>query len=207
MMNCNLYRHLETERREEKERDRIELARQEFLIMGVTGACTRLLKNLGGYAFGFWQPGLDGLDLSPGNEPVKMTLQTDDLTVRALRDVFGMEPDGSIKTERARRIVQKLGLIVLQKEEEGLNDEVRAEEVLGGIDDVKERSRLLKEAFEIFDEDGNGFIEAAELKRVLECLGLDKGWDMGEIEKMVRVVDLNLDGKVDFIEFESMMAM
>ncbi|OWM77248.1 calmodulin-like protein 6 isoform X2 [Punica granatum] len=175
--------------------------------MGVTGACTRLLKNLGGYAFGFWQPGLDGLDLSPGNEPVKMTLQTDDLTVRALRDVFGMEPDGSIKTERARRIVQKLGLIVLQKEEEGLNDEVRAEEVLGGIDDVKERSRLLKEAFEIFDEDGNGFIEAAELKRVLECLGLDKGWDMGEIEKMVRVVDLNLDGKVDFIEFESMMAM
>ncbi|KAK4755972.1 hypothetical protein SAY87_009729 [Trapa incisa] len=167
----------------------------------------RLLKNLGGYALGFWQP--DELDLCPTYGTVKaVQLSTDDLTVRALRDVFGMEPDGRIKTERARRVVEKLGLMAIQKEDEGLKDEeVRAEEVLGGIRDMTERNRLLKEAFEIFDEDGNGFIEAEELKRVLECLGLDEGWDMGEIEKMVRAVDLNLDGKVDFVEFESMMAM
>lgn len=176
--------------------------------MGVTGVCTRLLKNLGGYALGFWQLGFNELDLCPVDELAMTTRQTDDLTVRALRDVFGMEPDGSIKTERVRRVVEKLGLEVIQKEGEGLNSELMtAEEVLGGIDDVTERNRLLREAFEIFDEDGNGFIEAVELKRVLECLGLDKGWDMVEIEKMVRVVDLNLDGKVDFIEFELMMSM
>lgn len=176
--------------------------------MGVTGACTRLLRNLGGYALGFWQPGFDELNLCPTNEPSRTVQRTDDLTVRALRDVFGMEPDGRIKTKRARRVVEKLGLMAIQQDEEVHNDEeVRAEEVLGGIDDMQERNRLLREAFEIFDEDGNGFIEAAELKRVLESLGLDKGWDMGEIEKMVRVVDLNLDGKVDFVEFEWMMAM
>lgn len=59
----------------------------------------------------------------------------------------------------------------------------------------------------IFNEDGNGFIEAVELKRVLECLGLDRGWNMGDIEKTVQVVDLNFDGKVDFSEFELMMSL
>ena len=44
-----------------------------------------------------------------------------------------------------------------------------------------------------------------ELKKVLDCLGLDKGWDMSAIEKMVKVADLNFDGKVDFGEFELMM--
>ena len=56
-----------------------------------------------------------------------------------------------------------------------------------------------------FDEDGDGYIDAMELKRVLDCLGLDKGWDMSAIEKMVKVADLNFDGKVDFGEFELMM--
>jgi len=34
---------------------------------------------------------------------------------------------------------------------------------------------VLHEAFKIFDEDGDGYIDAMELKRVLDCLGLDKG--------------------------------
>lgn len=55
--------------------------------------------------------------------------------------------------------------------------------------------------------DGDGFIDTVELKRVLECLGLDKGWGIREIEKMVSVVDVNLDGKVDFGEFELMMGV
>lgn len=203
---CQVLRKLGRGKGEREKKGRVHY---EFGIMGVTGACTRLLKNLGGYALGFWQPGFHELNLCQVIEPVRQIQQTDDLTVRALRDVFGMDPGGSIKTKRARRVVEKLGLMVIHKDEEGpLNDdEVRAEEVLGGIHDERERDRLLREAFEIFDEDGNGFIEATELKRVLECLGLDKGWDMGEIEKMVRVVDLNSDGKVDFVEFESMMTV
>ncbi|MBA0568434.1 hypothetical protein Golob_005931 [Gossypium lobatum] len=72
-------------------------------------------------------------------------------------------------------------------------------------EDESKRNELLRQAFKIFDEDGNGFIDAVELKRVLQCLGLDNGWDMTQIEKMLKVVDLNLDGKVDFTEFELMM--
>ena len=86
-----------------------------------------------------------------------------------------------------------------------LDDEVPVEEVLGELEDMSKRSELLHEAFKIFDEDGDGYIDAMELKRVLDCLGLDKGWDMSAIEKMVKVADLNFDGKVYFGEFELMM--
>jgi Ca2+-binding EF-hand superfamily protein len=125
--------------------------------------------------------------------------------------VFGMETNGRIKKENARQVVEKLGLIYGsdQKENKAFQDddeeEVVVEEVLGDLEDMSKRSELLLEAFKIFDEDGDGYIDAMELKRVLDCLGLDKGWDMNTIERMVKVVDLNFDGKVDFGEFELMM--
>ncbi|KAL6207718.1 hypothetical protein ACLB2K_018672 [Fragaria x ananassa] len=130
-------------------------------------------------------------------------IKIDESMARALITVFGMETNGRIKKEKAKRVVKNLGLICYDEEDEDL-DEVPVEEVLGELESDK-RNEMLLEAFKIFDVDGDGFIEAVELKRVLECLGLDNGWDMAQIEKMVKVVDLNLDGKVDFSEFELMM--
>ncbi|KAI4316174.1 hypothetical protein L6164_024180 [Bauhinia variegata] len=136
--------------------------------------------------------------------------------VSALITVFGMETNGRVKKENAKKVVQKLGLLYGSEEEQHSSfelpcqgcleeDDVPVEEVLDGLEDMSKRSELLREAFQIFDEDGDGYIDAMELKRVLDCLGLDKGWDMNAIEKMVKVVDLNFDGKVDFGEFELMM--
>lgn len=125
-----------------------------------------------------------------------------------------MEANGKMKKDRVHAVVKKLGLTGGEENSlncpdpcDGLKEEIDAEDVIGGLEDASGRNELLHEAFKIFDEDGNGFIEAVELKRVLECLGLDRGWNMGDIEKMVHVVDLNLDGKVDFSEFELMMAL
>ncbi|CAN0859266.1 Probable calcium-binding protein CML21 [Linum grandiflorum] len=67
---------------------------------------------------------------------------------------------------------------------------------------------MMREAFRIFDEDGNGYIDAVELKRVLLCLGLDRGcWDLSDFNTMLNLVDLNSDGKVDFSEFQLMLTM
>lgn len=134
--------------------------------------------------------------------------QVDDLMIRALTAVFGMENNGKIKKEKARQVVENLGLIYNDEEKTrfdlpGVDDEMAVEEVIG--EQVSQQNELLREAFKIFDEDGNGYVEATELKRVLQCLGLDKGWGVAEIEMMLRVVDLNLDGKIDFGEFELMM--
>ncbi|XP_061339303.1 calmodulin-like protein 2 [Gastrolobium bilobum] len=185
--------------------------------MGMTKACSRFIVDFL-QAFKYSPPSsMPHLEHNPHPicEPKNM-LKLDDKMVRALVTVFGMETNGRIKKESARHVVEKLGLMHCSEKDKpsvfelhgegGLQeDEVPVEEMLGELEDMSKRSELLREAFKIFDEDGDGYIDAMELKRVLDCLGLGKGWDMSTIEKMVKVVDLNFDGKVDFGEFELMM--
>lgn len=66
----------------------------------------------------------------------------------------------------------------------------------------EEQEEELREAFRVFDEDGDGFISAVELKSVLTRLGLADGDD---VERMICGVDQNSDGLVDFAEFKQMM--
>ncbi|GAB4837673.1 hypothetical protein Ancab_002524 [Ancistrocladus abbreviatus] len=142
-----------------------------------------------------------------------------DRRLEALTAVFGLDKEGRINKERATIVVKKLGLIHENDEELSesgfdisgpiIEEDLHVEEVLEEEDlqgKKKHDEGLLRQAFMVFDEDGDGFIDAKEIKRVLACLGLDNGWGMREIEEMIKVVDLNLDGKVDFHEFELMMA-
>ncbi|XP_066915477.1 calmodulin-like [Clytia hemisphaerica] len=59
------------------------------------------------------------------------------------------------------------------------------------------------EAFKVFDKDGNGFIKAAELRRVMTNLG-DKLTD-DEVDQMIRMSDLDGDGMVNYEEFTRIM--
>jgi calmodulin len=61
----------------------------------------------------------------------------------------------------------------------------------------------VKEAFNVFDENKDGFIEAAELKRVLCCLGLKR--EFVECQKMINAVDQNGDELIDHYEFVKLM--
>jgi calmodulin len=61
----------------------------------------------------------------------------------------------------------------------------------------------LREAFKVFDKDGNGLIEAGELKNVMESLG-EKLTDE-ELAEMIKEADLNNDGVIQFEEFKKMM--
>lgn len=71
--------------------------------------------------------------------------------------------------------------------------------------DEKQEEYDLSEAFKVFDEDGDGYISAAELQVVLGKLGLQEGTEMDRVEKMISSVDKNNDGRVDFFEFKDMM--
>ncbi|KAI3407315.1 uncharacterized protein J3R85_021110 [Psidium guajava] len=182
--------------------------------MGVRGSWQCLLMSLG-HAFGFVNSELPPSKVDPGPacRTTKPTL-FDGPTIQALTAVFGMEANGKIKKDSVRVVVEKLGLTGGKENSpncpdpcDGLKEEVDAEDVIGGLEDASGQSELLHQAFTIFDKDGNGFIEAVEPKRVLECLGLDRGWNVGDIEKLVQVVDLNLDGKVDVSESKLMMAL
>jgi calcium-binding protein CML len=63
----------------------------------------------------------------------------------------------------------------------------------------------MKEAFRVFDEDGDGFISAAELQAVLKKLGLPEARNLATVQEMICNVDRNCDGRVDFGEFKNMM--
>ena len=61
----------------------------------------------------------------------------------------------------------------------------------------------IREAFRVFDKDGNGFISAAELRHVMINLG-EKYTDE-EVNDMIREADTDGDGQVNYEEFVTMM--
>eukprot|EP00826_Nyctotherus_ovalis_P034675 TRINITY_DN2909_c0_g1_i5.p1 TRINITY_DN2909_c0_g1~~TRINITY_DN2909_c0_g1_i5.p1 ORF type:complete len:120 (-),score=33.59 TRINITY_DN2909_c0_g1_i5:184-543(-) len=56
--------------------------------------------------------------------------------------------------------------------------------------------QMLKQAFDFFDEDGNGQICTAEIKRVFSACAEDN-----IILSIIREADLNNDGQISFEEF------
>uniref|UniRef100_A0AAQ4Q2B5 Calmodulin 2a (phosphorylase kinase, delta) n=1 Tax=Gasterosteus aculeatus aculeatus TaxID=481459 RepID=A0AAQ4Q2B5_GASAC len=61
----------------------------------------------------------------------------------------------------------------------------------------------IREAFRVFDKDGNGYISAAELRHVMTNLG-EKLTDE-EVDEMIREADIDGDGQVNYEEFVQMM--
>ncbi|MED6173580.1 putative calcium-binding protein cml25 [Stylosanthes scabra] len=69
--------------------------------------------------------------------------------------------------------------------------------------DPKEVLENLKDAFSVFDIDGNGSITADELHNVMASLG--EQCSLEECRKMISGVDSDGDGAIDFEEFRMMM--
>lgn len=63
----------------------------------------------------------------------------------------------------------------------------------------------LKEAFDVFDKDKDGLISVEELGLVLSALGLNEGNKIENCKEMIRKVDMDGDGMVNFDEFRRMM--
>ena len=61
----------------------------------------------------------------------------------------------------------------------------------------------IKEAFKVFDKDGDGYITSSELKSVMKSLG--EKLTESEIEEMIREADTDGDGQVNYSEFMTMM--
>merc|ERR1712097_177020 len=67
-----------------------------------------------------------------------------------------------------------------------------------------EQVQQIGQAFQLFDTDGSGTIETQELKIAMRALGFEPKQE--EIDKMVRDVDDDGSGSVDYPEFLDMMA-
>ncbi|KAJ6350561.1 hypothetical protein OIU78_006677 [Salix suchowensis] len=59
----------------------------------------------------------------------------------------------------------------------------------------------VKEVFDVFDENKDGFIDARELNRVMCRLGLKEGIRVEECSRMIRAVGEDRKEKIDFNDF------
>merc|ERR1712185_275049 len=66
-----------------------------------------------------------------------------------------------------------------------------------------EQKAEVKEAFELFDTDGSGAIDAKELKVAMQALGFEPSND--EIAKMMSDIDVDGNATVELEEFIEMM--
>lgn len=70
-------------------------------------------------------------------------------------------------------------------------------------EDEGDKGRDIKEAFKVYEMDGEGCITPTSLSRTLGRLGEDRSVE--ECGQMIRQFDLNGDGVLSFDEFQTMM--
>ncbi|CAN1122771.1 Probable calcium-binding protein CML23 [Linum perenne] len=136
--------------------------------------------------------------------------------IRQIFDKFDKNGDGKISCSEVVESLKELGTAVTSAEVECMMKEfdkdgdgyIDLDEFVGfihsgGFEEGGGRKEL-KDAFDLYDMDKNGLISANELHAVMKMLGLK--CSMGDCKKMIRQVDQDGDGSVNFEEFKKMMA-
>ncbi|KAK1438898.1 hypothetical protein QVD17_04710 [Tagetes erecta] len=106
--------------------------------------------------------------------------------------------------DEVQMVMENLGIFGNFKGEsfpKGLN----SEDLLNIFEEEEPRLDEVREAFEVFDENKDGFIDARELQRVLTALGLKDKAAINECKKMIKVFDDDNDGRINFHEFIKFM--
>ncbi|KAJ1689311.1 hypothetical protein LUZ63_013466 [Rhynchospora breviuscula] len=63
----------------------------------------------------------------------------------------------------------------------------------------------LKQAFAVFDTNGDGFITARELMSVMNTLRFEEGMEIEDCERMIGAYDKDSDGKISFEDFKHLL--
>lgn len=113
--------------------------------------------------------------------------------------------DEKLSESDVKKVMDELGVAYNPDSDTIDQERIGAHELSQLFDEEQPSLEEVKEAFEVFDENKDGFIGATELQRVLRSLGLKEGSEIEECTKMIRAVDENGDGLIDFNEFLKFM--
>uniref|UniRef100_A0A7C9F9B3 EF-hand domain-containing protein n=1 Tax=Opuntia streptacantha TaxID=393608 RepID=A0A7C9F9B3_OPUST len=114
-----------------------------------------------------------------------------------------------ISVSEMNMVVRNLGM---QFETDADEMIVKEGELEGVFEEEEPSLEEIREAFEVFDENRDGFIDAEELSRVLSGLGFitqseDDNEAVSKCEKMIGNFDRNGDGLLDFPDFLKLMEL
>lgn len=111
-----------------------------------------------------------------------------------------------ISREDVEMILEKMKMSCVSTSNEPQLREYMDFDELASMFEEKEPSLMeMKDAFGVFDENNDGFIDAVELQRVLCMLGLRERVDVDACQRMIDMHDHNVDGRIDFHEFVEFM--
>ncbi|KAM0940658.1 putative EF-hand domain-containing protein [Dioscorea sansibarensis] len=140
----------------------------------------------------------------------------DPMELRRVFQMFDRNGDGRITKQELSHSLCRLGIDIPDPELAAMIDKI---DINGdGCVDVDEFGALyqtimderdeeedMREAFNVFDQNGDGFITVEELRSVLSSLGLKQGRTVEDCRRMIKKVDVDGDGMVNFKEFKQMM--
>ncbi|XP_060528132.1 troponin C-like [Cylas formicarius] len=132
-------------------------------------------------------------------------------------DTFDVEKKGSIGTVMIGTILSMLGVqttdkmladIIAEVDEDGSGELEFAEFVTLASrflveEDAEAMEQELKEAFRLYDKEGNGYITTSTLKEILK--ELDDKLTNEELDMIITEIDTDGSGTVDYDEFMEVM--
>ncbi|XP_052206674.1 calmodulin-like protein 3 [Diospyros lotus] len=149
----------------------------------------------------------------------RRSISSSRMEVTELRRVFQMfdrNGDGSITKKELNDSLENMGIFIpdseltqmIQKIDvngDGCVDIDEFGDLYQSIMDERDEEEDMREAFNVFDQNGDGFITVEELRSVLASLGIKQGRTAEDCRRMIMKVDSDGDGMVNFAEFKQMM--
>ncbi|KAB0793437.1 hypothetical protein PPYR_13057 [Photinus pyralis] len=119
--------------------------------------------------------------------------------MRKAFQMFDNTKCGFIDTVKICTILNSMGQLFDDKELQALIEENDPD----NEEDAESTHQELKEAFRLYDKEGNGYITTGTLKEILKAL--DDKLTSGELDGIIAEIDTDGSGTVDFDEFMEMM--
>ncbi|XP_073284118.1 calmodulin-like protein 3 [Primulina huaijiensis] len=153
---------------------------------------------------------------SPVSPLPDVSRRMDASELKRVFQMFDRNGDGRITKEELNESLENIGILIPDKELSQMIEKIDVNldgcvdidefgNLYGNIVDERHEEEDMREAFDVFDRDRDGFISVDELKYVLGSLGLKPGGGAEDCKKMIMKVDVDGDGLVDFKEFQMMM--
>ncbi|XP_020218165.1 calmodulin-like protein 7 [Cajanus cajan] len=133
--------------------------------------------------------------------------------VKHVFEMLDRNGDGRITVKELSESLENLGMVIPEEELEqmmdangdGCVDMAEFGELYESIMEERDEEEDMREAFNVFDQNRDGFISVEELRAVLSSLGFKQATTIQDCKNMITKVDVDGDGRVNYKEFRQMM--